>query len=288
MKNKIQVSNLKKSYNNKIVLKGISFNVYEGCVFALLGANGAGKTTTLECIEGIKSYDNGEIFIDGEIGVQLQSSSLPKEIKGYEALELFSRWKNTCLDKDLIHSLGIKNILKTQYKEMSTGQKRRLHLALALIGNPDIIFLDEPTAGLDVEGRIALHDEIRKLKALGKTIIMATHDMSEVEALCDKLAILKSGKIIFTGTINELKSNIKNIYKIMIKTSSPFPYEKLSFETYKGFLQDYYCFDVTKIHDGLLELMTIAKNNNIIISDIQIEHKSLENCFMDMVKEDKQ
>ena len=287
MKNKIQVSNLKKSYNNKIVLKGISFNVYEGCVFALLGANGAGKTTTLECIEGIKSYDNGEIFIDGEIGVQLQSSSLPKEIKGYEALELFSRWKNTCLDKDLIHSLGIKNILKTQYKEMSTGQKRRLHLALALIGNPDIIFLDEPTAGLDVEGRIALHDEIRKLKALGKTIIMATHDMSEVEALCDKLAILKSGKIIFTGTINELKSNIKNIYKIMIKTSSPFPYEKLSFATYKGFLQDYYCFDVTKIHDGLLELMTIAKNNNIIISDIQIEHKSLENCFMDMVKEDK-
>lgn len=287
MKNKIQVSNLKKSYNNKLILKGISFNVYEGCIFALLGANGAGKTTTLECIEGIKSYDNGEIFIDGEIGVQLQSSSLPKEIKGYEALELFSRWKNTCLDKDLIHSLGINNILKTQYKEMSTGQKRRLHLALALIGNPDIIFLDEPTAGLDVEGRIALHDEIRKLKALGKTIIMATHDMSEVEALCDKLAILKSGKIIFTGTINELKSNIKNIYKIMIKTSSQFPYEKLSFATYKGFLQDYYCFDVTKIHDGLLELMTIAKNNNIIISDIQIDHKSLENCFIDMVKEDK-
>ena len=287
MKNKIQVSNLKKSYNNKLILKGISFNVYEGCIFALLGANGAGKTTTLECIEGIKSYDNGEIFIDGEIGVQLQSSSLPKEIKGYEALELFSRWKNTCLDKDLIHSLGINNILKTQYKEMSTGQKRRLHLALALIGNPDIIFLDEPTAGLDVEGRIALHDEIRKLKALGKTIIMATHDMSEVEALCDKLAILKSGKIIFTGTINELKSNIKNIYKIMIKTSSQFPYEKLSFATYKGFLQDYYCFDVTKINDGLLELMTIAKNNNIIISDIQIDHKSLENCFIDMVKEDK-
>lgn len=287
MRTKIQVSNLQKSYNDNMVLKGISFEVSEGSIFALLGTNGAGKTTTLECMEGLRRYDDGEILIDGKIGVQLQSSSLPDGMKCSEALKLFTKWKNSSVNTDFIDRLGLKSILKKQYKEMSTGQKRRLHLALAVIGNPDIIFLDEPTAGLDVEGRVSLHKEIRKLKSAGRTIIMATHDMAEVEALCDKLAILKDGKIIFMGTVNELRNEMKSTYKIRLKLSSPLPSDELSFSSYIEQLQDYHSFEVTKIDDGLLELITLAKNNNIIIHDIQVEHASLEKCFIDITKEEK-
>ena len=281
---KIRVSNLQKQYGNNIVLKGISFDVYEGTIFALLGTNGAGKTTTLECMEGIRKYDGGEIFIDGKIGVQLQSSSLPEFIKFYEVLTLFAKWNNTVVNMNLVSSLGLETIMKKQYKELSTGQKRRLHLALAMTGDPDIIFLDEPTAGLDVEGRVSLHEEIRKLKEQGKTIIMASHDMAEVEALCDKLAILKDGKIAFIGTSNELVSQMKNIYKIQLKLSSPLMKNDDSICSYKGEVQGYHMFESNKIDDGLLELLTLAKNQNITVYDLKVEHASLEECFMDIAK----
>lgn len=281
---KIRVSNLQKQYGNNVVLKGISFEVQEGTIFALLGTNGAGKTTTLECIEGIGQYNSGEIYIDGKIGVQLQSSSLPECIKCYEALNLFSKWNNTAINTNIVSSLGLENILKKQYKELSTGQKRRLHLALAMTGEPDIIFLDEPTAGLDIEGRVSLHEEIRKLKEQGKTIIMASHDMAEVEALCDRLAILKDGEIAFIGTSNELVSQMKNIYKIQLKLSSPLMKSGYSICSYKGEVQGYHMFESNKIDEGLLELLTLAKNQNITVYDLKIEHASLEECFIDIAK----
>ena len=156
MKDAIQVRGLKKSYGNKMVLRGLDFQIEKGEVFALLGVNGAGKTTTLECIEGLRKYDSGTIMVNGKMGIQLQSSSLPSHIKPMEAVKLFAKWNNTEIDYDMLNALGIREIEKSQYIQLSTGQKRRLHLALALIGNPDIIFLDEPTAGLDVEGRLSL------------------------------------------------------------------------------------------------------------------------------------
>lgn len=195
----IQVEKLHKSYGKVTVLKGISFEVKRGEIFALLGTNGAGKTTTLECIEGIRPYDDGEILIRGKFGVQLQSTSLPDHIKVSEALTLFSKWNSSKPDQTFINRLELDQLKSKQYKELSTGQKRKLHLALALIGNPDIVFLDEPTAGLDVEGRAILHDEIRALKNSGKTIMMASHDMAEIENLCDRIAILKDGEIAFIG-----------------------------------------------------------------------------------------
>ena len=281
---KIRVSNLKKQYGNNVVLKGISFEVQEGTIFALLGTNGAGKTTTLECMEGIRKHNGGEIFIDGKIGVQLQSSSLPECIKCYEALNLFAKWNNTVTNMNLVSSLGLETIMKKQYKELSTGQKRRLHLALAMTGDPDVIFLDEPTAGLDVEGRVSLHEEIRKLRAEGKTIIMASHDMAEVEALCDRLAILKDGEIAFIGTSNELVSQMKNIYKIQLKLSAALMKSDDSICSYKGEVQGYYMFESNKIDDGLLELLTLAKNQNITVYDLKVEHASLEECFIDIAK----
>ena len=172
MTDALQVKGLRKSYGKKEVLKGIDLCVRKGNIFALLGVNGAGKTTTLECIEGLRKYDGGSIAINGRMGIQLQSASLPAHIKGMEAVHLFAKWNKAAVDSSMLAALGVNDLASKQYREMSTGQKRRLHLALALISNPDIVFLDEPTAGLDIEGRISLHEYIRTLKAQGKTILL--------------------------------------------------------------------------------------------------------------------
>ena len=168
MKSAVEVRGLQKSYGSHVVLKGLHFHIRTGEIFALLGVNGAGKTTTLECIEGLREYDEGTITVNGTMGIQLQSSSLPAHIKPMEAVRLFAVWNRVTPDRSMLNALGIKEIEKKQYFQLSTGQKRRLHLALALISSPDILFLDEPTAGLDVEGRRSLHSQIRALKAQGE------------------------------------------------------------------------------------------------------------------------
>lgn len=265
----IQVSKLEKSYDSNSVLKGITFDVKKGEIFALLGVNGAGKTTTLECIEGLRKYDSGNISTIGKVGIQLQSSSLPKHIKAMEALELFARWNKTKIDHTMLTALGIGELAKKQYFQLSTGQKRRLHLALSLVNNPDIVFLDEPTAGLDVEGRISLHGQIRKLKEKGKTVILASHDMAEVEMLCDRIAILRSGKISFIGTIAELNAQVGKYYSIEVETSSG----KETLET-------------DNIGNTLLELLEGYKQNNTEIMDIKISRGSLEQHFMELARRD--
>ncbi len=264
----IQVSNLKKCYGSNTVLNNISFNVEKGEVFALLGVNGAGKTTTLECVEGLKKYDHGVITIDGKMGVQLQSSSLPEQIKPIEAIELFAKWNKTKIDFSMLDALGITQFSKKQYVQLSTGQKRRVHLALTLVKNPDIVFLDEPTAGLDVEGRISLHEQIKKLKAQGKTIILASHDMAEVAELCDRIAILNAGNIAFLGTAAELSQQISSKYVINIKTKEG----EQSIET-------------DNISDTLLSLISDLKQKGIEILDIKIDRGTLEQHFIKIAKE---
>jgi len=283
----IKVISLIKSYGANTVIKGISFTVQQGEIFALLGINGAGKTTTLECIEGLRKYEKGRITVDGKIGVQLQSATLPPNIKAFEAIQLFSKWNRTKVDHEMTHSLGLDDIKNKQYQTMSAGQKRRLHLALALIGNPDIIFLDEPTAGLDVEGRVALHKEIRKLKEEERTIIMASHDMAEVEELCDRIAILKDGEIAFIGTAIELTSRVQSQKKILLKTDKPLNHHEFSHCVYIEDDQGYQLFMAETIGDALYELLDRAKELNSIILDIRIEHPTLEQSFIDVSKEGK-
>ena len=283
----IQVESFIKSYGSNTIIKDISFEVNKGEIFALLGINGAGKTTTLECIEGLRKYEKGQITVDGKIGVQLQSSSLPPNIKSFEAIQLFSKWSKTQVNLAMTHSLGLDDIKNKQYQTMSAGQKRRLHLALALIGNPDIIFLDEPTAGLDVEGRVALHNEIRKLKNQGKTIIMASHDMAEVEELCDRIAILKDGQIAFIGTAIELTSQVQSQKKILLKTDKPLNQHAFSHSVYLADEQGYQLFMADNIADALYELLERAKELTSNVLDIRIEHASLEQSFIDVSKEGK-
>lgn len=281
----IKVKNLIKSYGQNTVIKGISFDVKSGETFALLGTNGAGKTTTLECIEGLRKYESGKITIEGSLGVQLQSSSLPANIKAIEAFTLFCKWKKSIVDLSIFESLGLSKIKNKQYCQMSTGQKRRLHLALALIGNPDIIFLDEPTAGLDVEGRAALHEQIRKLKCKGKTIVLSSHDMSEVESLCDRLAILKDGKIAFAGTPIELTTQLQPQITLQLKTDKSFEKNDLIYSTYTGITNDYHTFITVNISEALMELLTFLKDSSNSVHDIRIIHQSLEEGFLDIAKE---
>ena len=280
----IKVENLKKSYGNNYVVKGISFEVLKGETFALLGVNGAGKTTTLECIEGIRKFDSGNVSVDGSIGVQLQSTSLYANIKAKEAFILFCKWNHTDPNWQLFDDFGITEFQDLEYREMSTGQKRRLHLAIALINDPDIIFLDEPTAGLDVEGRSALHDEIRKLKKQGKTILIASHDMAEVETLSDRIAILKEGNIAFLGTSKQLTTVFSTGLEIHIKTSKPLDLFQLDNSTYIGSVKEYESFKTEKLGEGLLELLQSIKNTGNQVLDIRIMHPTLEQKFIDIAK----
>ena len=212
----VKITDLKKKYGNHEVLKGVNFSVEHGEIFGILGINGAGKTTILECIEGFRKYHSSNIKISGNIGIQLQSASLPAYMKVSEAIWLFSKWKHTKIDNSLLMTLGITGLQKKLYTELSAGQKRRLHLTLVLIGKPDILFLDEPTTELDVEGRISLHNEILKLNKNGTTIILSSHNMAEVEALCTRIAILNNGVISFIGTTDELASKVGKKYTIKI------------------------------------------------------------------------
>lgn len=267
MREAIKVSDLTKSYGPHVVLNGLDFCVQQGEIFALLGVNGAGKTTSLECIEGLRNYDSGNIVINGTMGIQLQSASLPKYMKALEAVRLFAKWNKTPLDKEALDTLGIYEFAKNQYYQLSTGQKRRLHLALALTRNPDILFLDEPTAGLDVEGRLSLHEQIRHLKAIGKTMILASHDMAEVENLCDRIAILSGGRIAFIGTVEQLSKTIGKHYNITIQTED-------GMEQYES----------EDVGDSLLSLLMQYRERGEAITDIQIDRGSLEQHFMKIAK----
>lgn len=265
----IAVEQLKKSYGTHLVLNGLNFQVQKGEVFALLGVNGAGKTTTLECMEQLRAYDSGAIHVDGRMGIQLQSGSLPAHLRPREAIRLFALWNKASIDEAMLRALGIDTFAKQQYGELSTGQKRRLHLALALISDPDIVFLDEPTAGLDVEGRVSLHAEIHKLKARGKTIVLASHDMAEVETLCDRIAILNGGSIVFLGTVEELSATISNRYHISIKTA-----------------QGEQCIETDNVAETLLTVLQDYKQKGVAILDIKTDRGTLEQHFIDIARRD--
>lgn len=267
MTDALQVKGLRKSYGKKEVLKGIDLCIRQGDIFALLGVNGAGKTTALECIEGLRKYDGGSISRNGRMGIQLQSASLPAHIKGMEAVHLFAKWNRVSADSSMLAALGVNNLANKQYQEMSTGQKRRLHLALALISDPDIVILDEPTSGLDIEGRISLHEYIRTLKAQGKTILLASHDMAEVENLCDHIAILKDGRIAFAGTVGELTKAVGKHYNICIKTSQGTEH-----------------FEADNIGESLISILKGYQEQNRDIQDIQVNRGSLEQHFVKITR----
>jgi ABC-2 type transport system ATP-binding protein len=284
MNNAIVIKGLTKSYGTKQVLKGIDLQVGEGEIFALLGVNGAGKTTTLECMEGLRHYQGGEIVLGGRLGVQLQSTALLPQLQALEAIKMFALWHQFEIDMDYLQRLGILEFKHQAYQALSTGQKRRLHLAIAMLGDPDIVVLDEPTAGLDVEGRLALHQEIRAIKAKGKTIIMASHDMAEVEALCDRIAIIKDGSVIFVGDASALRQQVVNRHRIKLYGSGVVQFDHLAGVTLISEADGYYQLEVDSLRDGLLKIMMVVSEQGMVLNDLQVEQVSLEQCFMSLVR----
>ena len=213
----ISVKNLQKNYGTFEAVKGISFDVYEGEIFGLLGPNGAGKSTTLEIIETLRYKTSGEVMVDGLnldtepdnikkiIGVQLQSSGFYPGLTLLELIHLFAGLYNRAVQPmQLLHLVNLEDKAKSKYKELSGGQKQRFSIATTLINKPKIVFLDEPTTGLDPQARRNLWDLIKNIRSKGATVIITTHYMDEAEQLCDRIAILDEGKIIALASPDKL------------------------------------------------------------------------------------
>jgi ABC-2 type transport system ATP-binding protein len=213
----IHVSAIRKTYGRTVAVDDASFEVYEGEIFGLIGPNGAGKTTTMECVEGLRKPDRGSISVLGldpvrqvyalqdRIGVQLQEAQLQKRIKVREAVGLWASLYRNSLDGDrLLEQLGLTEKRNAWFMTLSGGQKQRLFIALALINNPELVFLDELTTGLDPQARRAIWELVRGIRARGKTVFLTTHLMEEAERLCDRVAIIDHGRIIDIATPEEL------------------------------------------------------------------------------------
>ena len=205
----IQVLGIRKTYGATVAVSDVSFEVNEGEIFGLIGPNGAGKTTTMECVEGVRRPDCGAISILGldpfrdvyrlqnRIGVQLQQAQLQKRIKVWEAVDLWASLYTKAVDGDqLLEQLGLANKRSAWFMTLSGGQKQRLFIALALINDPEIVFLDELTTGLDPQSRRVIWELVRGIRERGKTVFLTTHLMEEAERLCDRVAIIEHGRII--------------------------------------------------------------------------------------------
>ncbi len=290
----ITVKNLVKSYGKEKVLKGIEFTVAEKEIFALLGPNGAGKTTTLECMEGLRDFDEGEIEIFGEtpkkamesgtIGIQLQSSSLPGNISVTDAMKLFCTWNQIDFRGDLLEKLGLKDLGKKAYKTLSTGQKRKLHLALALTHEPKVLFLDEPTAGLDVEARAHLHKEIKELKDKGTTIILASHDMAEVESLCDRVGMIVQGKMRAIGNPREIVAEVEKEQWVEVQWQGTLPKLDFKYLSDHQMIQGVHRFKTEQRLEGLREILDFTEKSGLDLLDIRLQKPSLEERFIEISK----
>jgi len=217
----ISVNNLVKNYGSFQAVKGISFDVYEGEIFGLLGPNGAGKSTTLEIIETLRQKTSGEVIVDGLnldkqphdikkiIGVQLQTSGYYPGLNLLQLIELFCGLYNRQVDPmELLEMVNLKDKAKAQVKKLSGGQKQRFSVATTLINQPRIIFLDEPTTGLDPQARRSLWELIKNIRDRGTTVIITTHYMDEAEYLCDRVAIIESGNIVALESPDKLIDNL--------------------------------------------------------------------------------
>ncbi len=293
----LTVRDLSKAYGSFAAVDGISFELRRGEIFGLLGPNGAGKTTTLECLEGIRHPDRGKMDILGIdpgreagklralIGVQLQTSALPAAMRVDEAMQFFCAYHGVKPRFDLLERMGLGEKRKNQYHELSVGQQRRLALALAVAHRPPILFLDEPTAGLDVGSRAELHTLMEELKTEGTTILLATHDMAEAEKLSERVAILLKGKIVATGTPRDLTATGSGYTKVSVRTEQAIlskngvSFPAVSHHTLAEDYATFFSTDPGSTVSAILAYLT-AQNDKLI--DLRVERPSLEERFLEL------
>jgi len=291
----IQVSGIRKTYGATVAVSEVSFEVSEGEIFGLIGPNGAGKTTTMECVEGVRRPDRGAISILGldpfrdvvqvqnRIGVQLQQAQLQKRIKVWEAVDLWAALYPKAVDGGrLLEQLGLANKRNAWFMTLSGGQKQRLFIALALINDPEVVFLDELTTGLDPQSRRAIWELVRGIRDRGKTVFMTTHLMEEAERLCDRVAIIEHGKIIDLGSPEQLVRRHCPARTVILATDNLLAEERLcaipSVET------------VTRLDsrftvqgrgdDFVTEVIQCLSENRIRVTDFRTVLPNLEDVFL--------
>lgn len=298
MSDSIEVKNLVKKYGKLTAVNDISFSVKKGEVFGLLGENGAGKTTTLEMIEGLRKPTSGKILVLGkdarknmeeikeQIGVQLQSSAYFDFLSLKDILQLFGSFYRKQIDPDkLLEMVDLTHKAKSYVSQLSGGQKQRFSIVASLVNDPEIVFLDEPTTGLDPLARRNLWDVITKIRKQGKTIILTTHYMEEAERLCDRVAIMDAGKILVMGETHKLIDKVKNPYRVTFYADKIAPTVLKSIKFCCGQVKNpngknnYYELEIKdkKLFNQILDI--IQKNK---IEDFTVGRATLEDLFLEL------
>ncbi len=292
----IEVKELRKVYNGVPAVDGISFDVNEGEVFGLLGPNGAGKTTTVECIEGLRQPDGGSISVLGhthiknannikqQIGIQLQTTGLYPLHTVHELLDLFGSFYDKRLPADdLIKMVSLEDKRDTRSKNLSGGQRQRLSLALALVNDPHLIFLDEPTTGLDPQSRRQMWNIVKELQGRGKTILLTTHYMDEAQTLCDRVAVMDAGKIIALDSPQALITQNFNMTAVEFEDRNSASLDVLGHlpgvdrAGRDGGLVTLYTANVPRTMEGLLDA---ARQDQVHFDDLRVRSATLEDVFL--------
>ncbi|MFI6390875.1 ABC transporter ATP-binding protein [Nonomuraea sp. NPDC050540] len=292
----IEVRNLHKRYADKVAVDDVSLTIQEGEIFGILGPNGAGKTTTVECVEGLRTPDRGEIRVLGldplrdraeltrRLGVQLQAGHLPERLHVAEALELYSSFYPQPADwRALLDDLGLADKAKTRYGKLSGGQKQRLSIALALIGGPRVAILDELTTGLDPQARRDTWDLIEGVRAHGVTIVLVTHFMEEAERLCDRLALIDAGRVVMVDTPAGLTERARIGQRIRFRPSRPMDDRLLTgLPDVSGVTRQGELVIVSGSDNALNAVTTVLARNQIVAERLRVEQASLEDAFVQL------
>jgi ABC-2 type transport system ATP-binding protein len=294
----IQVANLVKSYGAVQAVRGVSFEVGEGEVFGLLGPNGAGKTSTVEILEGLRRADGGQVRVCGLdpeqnnkrlkqiAGAVLQSTSLPDKLRVEEALRLFAGFYERRADTEkLLERFQLSDKRHAFYHQLSGGQKQRLALAMALVNDPRVLFLDEPTAGLDPQVRREIYSIIEELRQEKKTILLTTHYIEEAERLCDRVAIIDHGQVIALGSPRELKTGSAGTTRIEVRLARPEPDGELRrLEAVSDFheFDGTYVLHSTKVPQTIVALVKHLEAEGNELQGLEIATPSLEDVFIEL------
>ncbi len=290
----IEVQNLHKSYGDTVAVDDVSFAVQEGEIFGILGPNGAGKTTTVECIEGLRAADRGQISVLGldprqnraeltqRLGVQLQDSQLPDQLRVAEALKLYSSFYRAPADwQALMNELGLADKSKTTFAKLSGGQKQRVSIALALVGSPQVAVLDELTTGLDPQARRDTWELIEDVRSRGVTIVLVTHFMEEAERLCDRVALIDAGRVVAIDTPAGLAEQVQSEQRIQFRLSVPLDDSLLtSLPDVTSVIHRGDVVVVTGNNNALNAVTSVLARNQIVAQQLRVEQASLEDAFV--------
>ncbi|HEY8472387.1 MAG TPA: ABC transporter ATP-binding protein [Natronosporangium sp.] len=290
----IEVTNLHKRYGDVVAVDDVSFAVEEGEIFGILGPNGAGKTTTVESIVGLRTPDRGTISVLGmdpqrertelreRVGVQLQESRLPDKLRVWEALDLYGSYYRRPADRQkLLEVLGLADKRNAPYRKLSGGQKQRLSIALALVGSPKVAVLDELTTGLDPQARRDTWDLIEQVRDRGVTILLVTHFMDEAERLCDRLAIIDSGRIAALDTPAGLVAKAEQEQRVRFRPSAPLDDRLLTdLPEVSSVQHSGHQLVVTGTGNLLHAVTSVLARNQIVAQDLRVEQANLDDAFV--------